>query len=185
MRLRCAESECACPGCLSTARKKKEETLLFFSSVKRVRQYRKGPQRKMEVAARTVVASGRLALGGGPLAAASRPRLRAPRQRGRVEWGERVDRPSGHSTVRVASSRPLKLSHSPLPRGPHAPCNGRLDLCERSTRPPRAVHWTSASGPLDLHERSTRPEERASRLESRPWRALVLRGRLRANGVFD
>ena len=68
------------------------------------------------MAARTVVASGRLALGGGPLAAASRPRLRAPRQRGRVEWGERVDRPSGHSTVRVASSRPLKLSHPPYVR---------------------------------------------------------------------
>ena len=41
------------------------------------------------------------ARGGGRLGAASRPRLRATRQRGRVESGERVDPACAHSTERV------------------------------------------------------------------------------------
>ena len=113
------------------------------------------------MAATQVVAAVESDLGGGPLAAASRPRLRATRQRGRVESGERVDRPRAHSTERVESSCPLKLSDSPLP-------NGRIDLFERSNPTFRAVDSTAASARVAL--------------ESRPWRAL-LRGRLRANGA--
>ena len=102
------------------------------------------------MAARTVVASGRLALGGGPLAAASRPRLRAPRQRGRVEWGERVDRCTGR-VARVASGR-VSRGDSTL-HGVHSP--GRVAA--------RGVHSPRGVGPLGAASRpgrrSTRPGE--------------------------
>ena len=83
----------------------------------------------------------------------------APR---RVDPPERpLDRASG---PRVESSRPLKLSHSPLPIGRLARCTGRLDLRERSTRPPRArespssrVRGALSARPIEGERRTVRP----------------------------